>query len=247
MDTLGGIDLVIGSPAMREIDATLEFRKHRLRFKHTTFVANLTKSITLQPKQIKVLSLTARLPSFLRNANLFLRTSNFISQFTASNMLVKFHNGFASIVLSNPMDYPVSFTKHKPFGIIDLRNLTEIYTPVYATAVSQNSTQFLCYSAVPNSVGEDGQSLDQTDLPQTNCNDRIELHKAKSKKYPFLDNTDSRLKMTDNEILDRDITFHKSPLDPDQQVKVKKLLLKYKDALSLHSEVGNTNLTIDLD
>ena len=51
--------------------------------------------------------------------------------------------------------------------------------------------------------------------------------------------------MFDHEIIDKDITFKHSILNPDEQNKVKQLLLKYKEALSLHSEVGNTNLTID--
>jgi hypothetical protein len=251
LDTLGGIDLVIGTPALREIDACLEFRNHRLRFKHTTFVAYLTRTLTLQPNQVKIVNVSARLPAFLRNASLFVRTSRFISNFTASNMLLKFHNGFASLVLSNPMDCPVTFSHNKPFGIVDLKHLTQIYTPVYATAISEQATQFFCFSAVSMSDNVSTQSQHLHSMSSSpvspTCIDRQELHKTKSEKFPFLDNSDPRLKMTDKEIIDRDITFHKSTLDPDQQKLVKQLLLQYKDSLSLHSEIGTTDLTIDFD
>ena len=71
LDTLGGIDLVIGSPSLADIDATLEFRRNRIKFRHTTFVADLTKSFTLQPHQVKIVSVAARVPSYLCNANVF--------------------------------------------------------------------------------------------------------------------------------------------------------------------------------
>ena len=158
-DTLGGIDLVIGSPSLADIDATLEFRRNRIKFKHTTFVAHLTKSFTLQPHQVKIVSVAARLPSFLRNANLFLRTSRFVSQFTASNMLVKFRNGFASIVINNPLDRPISFSKDRQFGIVDLSHLTQIYTPICATSVSRQSTELMCYSVIDKSINSQNTKL----------------------------------------------------------------------------------------
>ena len=254
LDTLGGINLVLGTPALREIDATLEFRHNRLRFRHTTFVACLTRSVTLQPGQLKIVNLTARIPAVLRNAALFIRTSRYISQFTASNMLLRFRNGFASLVVSNPTNRTMTLSQHKPFGIIDLKYLTQIYRPVCASAMSDQSTQLFCFSTVTkcqNELDHSFQSIVSDTTPTTSptvkLTDRDKLYQQNSEKFPFLDKDDPRLKMTDREIIDRDITFHKSPLDPDQQQRVKDLLFKYKDALSLHSEVGSTNLTIHLD
>ena len=73
------------------------------------------------------------------------------------------------------------------------------------------------------------------------------MYQKKYARFPYLDKYDPRLKMTDLEIIHRDINLAKSPLDPDQQQKVRNLLFKYKDALSLHSEIGSANLTIDFD
>ena len=56
LDTLGGINLVIGSPFLSDIDATLEFRNNKLRFRHSTFPLKLTKSITLKPNVSSLLS-----------------------------------------------------------------------------------------------------------------------------------------------------------------------------------------------
>ena len=83
--------------------------------------------------------------------------------------------------------------------------------------------------------------------PDTGPASRSDLYKYKQRKFPFLDSSDSRLRMTDREIIERDIVFKHSILDPDQQRKVKDLLMKHKAALSLHSEVGNTDLTIDFE
>ena len=246
IDTLGGIDLVIGSPALREIDACLEFKQQRLRFRHTTFIARLTRSLTLQPGEVRIVNVSARIPAFLRNATLFLRTSKFMSQFTASNMLLKFHHGFATIVLRNPLNRTFSISHEKTFAIIDLRYLTKMYSPIFATAMSSTDTQLLCYSAMHSTDAPCAKNVSPS-VQQNNPVDRKELYDQKSAKYPFLDETDSRLQMTDEEIVNRDIIFATTPLNVTQQQQVKDLLLKYKDALSLHSEVGDTNLTIDFN
>ena len=85
------------------------------------------------------------------------------------------------------------------------------------------------------------------DISSTATPNREVMYQKKCAKFSYHDKDDPRLKMTDLEIIHRDINFAKSPLDPDQQQKVRNLLFKYKDALSLHSEIGKTNLTIDFD
>ena len=50
--------------------------------------------------------------------------------------------------------------------------------------------------------------------------------------------------MYDHEIIDRDIKFDNYVLQLEEKVKVREMMSKHKKALSLHSEVRNTNVTV---
>jgi hypothetical protein len=126
MDTLGGVNLVLGTPALSDIDASLEFRCHKLHFRHSTFVARLTKSVTLKPKHVLMVSVTAKLPNAIKDACHFVTTSKFMSQFTSSHMLLQFRNGYASLLVTNHSDKEVTLRHDKIFGIIDLRYMTQV-------------------------------------------------------------------------------------------------------------------------
>ena len=250
LDTLGGINLVIGTPALQEIDACLEFKANRLRFRHSTFPVRLTRPITLKPKHVIMVSVTARLPAVLRDATLFMKTTKYMAQFTSAHMLLQFRKGYASLILTNPTDKDVILNDTNIFGFVDVRYLTQSYMHIVAASQDQARTTLLYWSA-QTSASSDPPIRADTTADKINTNNtqmtRAQLYDVKRQQYPFLDPSDSRLKMHDKEIIDRDIVFKHSPLDPDQQQKVKQLLLKYKEALSLHSEIGNSNLTIDFD
>ena len=256
LDTLGGLNLVIGSPSMADIDACLEFRHNRLRFKHSTFPLKLTKSVVLKPKYVQMVTVTARLPTALRDATLFVKPTSFISKFTASHMLLQFRNGYANLLLTNTSEKPVTLCKDKLFAVIDLRFLTQMYSQLLATDSNDRNTTLYYHATKSDSITDNANntcstgSTDNTtttdDKTTTNMS-RADLYKLKSKKFPFLDPSDPRLSMHDHEIIDRDVVFANSQLNVDQQQKVKQLLLKYSNAFSLHSEVGNTDLTIDFE
>ena len=75
------------------------------------------------------------------------------------------------------------------------------------------------------------------------------LLKGKGKDpYPWLDAEDSRRKMTDQEILEKYIDLSDSDLDLAEKRSLYKVLLKYKDALSLRDEIGLCpNMEIELE
>ena len=64
--------------------------------------------------------------------------------------------------------------------------------------------------------------------------DDKELSKTRSKDpYPWLDADDPRRKMTDQEILEKNIDLSDSDLNSAEKRSLYKLLVKYKDAFSL--------------
>ena len=175
-------------------------------------------------------------------------------------MLLQFRNGYANLLLTNTSNKPVNLCKDKLFAVIDLRYLTQMYSQLLATDTTDKNTT-LYYNSMSTERQTDSATKMQdsatkmrhTDIAKSDSVSksstisRDDLFKLKREKYPFLEENDPRLKMYDTEIIDRDIIFAHTPLNVDQQKQVKQLLLKYSNALSLHSEVGNTNLTIDFE
>ena len=64
--------------------------------------------------------------------------------------------------------------------------------------------------------------------------------------YPWLDSSDERKYMTDQEILDKYIDLEKSCLTEKEKKEVMEMLCKYKEAFSLRDEIG-TCPTIEVE
>ena len=67
---------------------------------------------------------------------------------------------------------------------------------------------------------------------------RQEERNDSEERYPWLDDTDERKYMTDEEILDKYINLKDSCLDEKERKQVMKMLYKYKDVFSLRDEIG---------
>ena len=77
---------------------------------------------------------------------------------------------------------------------------------------------------------------------------RDDLYKEKLARDPFLERTDHRLKMTDEEIINRDIDLTGCVLSEPEKREVRAMLVAKKDAFSLHSETGDcTQFEVDFE
>ena len=65
------------------------------------------------------------------------------------------------------------------------------------------------------------------------------LRQWKKEKYPFLEESDPRLSMTDAEIIDKDIRLDAACLSPKAKERLMAIIHKNLDAFSLHSDVGS--------
>ena len=73
--------------------------------------------------------------------------------------------------------------------------------------------------------------------------------KDPNESYPWLDSTDERKYMADQEILDKYIDSDSSCLTKEKKKEVTEMLYKYKDAFSLRDEIGTcpkTEVKIDV-
>ena len=67
-------------------------------------------------------------------------------------------------------------------------------------------------------------------------------------KFPWLEDTEKRIYMTDREILDKYVNLDYSCLTKIEKTQVRDLLYKYKDAFSLRDEIGLCpNIEIEID
>ena len=73
--------------------------------------------------------------------------------------------------------------------------------------------------------------------------------KGKQKvKYPWLDDTDERKYMMDQEILDKYINLRNSCLDDSERRQVIEMLYEYKDVFSLRDEIGTCpNIEVNIE
>ena len=66
--------------------------------------------------------------------------------------------------------------------------------------------------------------------------------------YPWLDSTDERKHMTDQEILDKYIDIESSCLTIEEKKEVMAMIYKYKEAFSLRDEIGTCpNIEVEID
>ena len=72
--------------------------------------------------------------------------------------------------------------------------------------------------------------------------------KEPEEKYPWLDSSDERKYMTDQEILDKYIDLESSCLTKEEKKEVMKMLYKYNEAFSLRDEIGTCpNIEVEID
>jgi rhodanese-related sulfurtransferase len=240
---LGGIDLVIGQSALAHVDAKLSFKSNKLEFKSRSVLLYPSRNFVVNPKQTRYITVTARLPKALKNACVRIRGNKFFCQYGPEYMLVKFRKSEAVVIVRNDSNSPIVIEKTKSVGTVELQSLLDLYDPVTHFTQKDGQTTLHFYASQTRLQSPDRQSTDNIDYDK--LEDRDEIFRIKSEVYGFLEPNDSRLRMRDSEIIARDITFDRCVLDLDGQQTVRDLLIKYKDSLSLHGEVGKTNLSVD--
>ena len=72
--------------------------------------------------------------------------------------------------------------------------------------------------------------------------------KGLEENYPWLDSSDKRKYMTDQEIMDKYIDLEKSCLTKQEKKEVMEMLYKYKEMFSLRDEIGTCpNIEVEID
>ena len=159
---------------------------------------------------------------------------------TYSTMLLKLqfmHNEAMLDVVNNGKDI-IIFKPEEMLGIVDLRSLG--YYKFKQGILQQNLSKHYRF--------------ERADILCKHFNKFINTLKKKREQkeqeesYPWLDPSDERKYMTDQEILDKYVDLEKSCLTRTEKKEVMEMLYKYKEAFSLRDEIGTCpNIEVEID
>ena len=218
MPSFGLIKALLGAEDLKKISAKLDFATNQLTFKLKPVPFKVVNNTVLKPGESKVVSLCGRLPKNCSSGEVILNSSSLGQRISSSCLLVQVKKGVCLVPVFNDSD--------KIFRL--KRGSVLAYADLEATHSGRYSL--------------DGEVCFSKDI------NRERLVKRNLKKYPFLQQDDPKVSMTDQEILDSEIDLDTDcVLNPAQKNRLKALLLKHKRSFSLHGEVGNSQYVVRLN
>jgi hypothetical protein len=229
VNSLGGLDALVGTKSLTELGASLDFATHRLKFKSRSVPAKLLMDVTLKPGETKMVLIRAKVPKVLRHAEVYVQTTSFMQKLTARLMLVRLYKYVTEIPVKNMTNRVVHLKTTKPIGSVLLYNFGKIpleKEPDWLSRLASVSPE-----QQDNTVH--GERSCQLLAKQAN-----ELYSRKIKKYPYLEKEDKRLSQTDIEVLNNNIDLSKCECDRETKGKLTEILKINMEAFSLHDELG---------
>ena len=158
-------------------------------------------------------------------------------QRTLMMLKLKFIWNKTTLDITNNTRETLIFDRKTMIGILDLRSLD--YYKIKQGVLQQNLNTYYHFEEA-NSVCEVFNKMVETV--------KQEEKGRQKEKYPWLDNTDERKYMMDQEILDKYIDLRNSCLDDSEKKQVMKMLYEYKDVFSLKDEIGTCpNIEVNIE
>ena len=151
---------------------------------------------------------------------------------------LKFVRNCASLDIENNTQETVIFDPNQILGILDLRSLG--YYKIKQGVLQQNLSKSYHFESVEKLCEEFNAFINERK--------KQEEKEVEKNKYPWLDDSDERKYMTDEEILEKYINLDSSCLTESEKVQVRDMIYKYREAFSLRDEIGTCpNIQIDID
>ena len=157
---------------------------------------------------------------------------------TYNTILIKFTCNAAILDIVNNGTETIIFKPEEMLGIVDLRSLG--YYKIKQGILQQNLSKYYRF--------ERADTICQHFNKFINTLKREREQKEMEENYPWLDSSDERKYMTEQEILDKYIYLEKSCLMEKEKKEVMEMLYKYKEAFSLRDEIGTCpNIEVEID
>jgi len=218
-DHLGGVDLILGTKTLKELKAVLDFGKGTLTIKAKSVLVKPTHKIKLKPGESKTLKIETKLPEKLKNAEVYFKPTNFLKKYSPTYMCIRMKRNKSMIMVCNATNKPVTISKQKHVGTVELRDLYRVMEPAIISSGKDHIMSM---------------SLSQS----KNVPRKQSLYNEKTKKYPHLEKDDERLNMTDKQIIDKKINLDKCTFNPANRQTLLDTIYDKSQAFSLHDEIG---------
>ena len=151
---------------------------------------------------------------------------------------LKFMHKEAILYIVNNGTDTIIFKPEEMLGIMDLRSLD--YYTIKQGILQQNLSKYYRF--------ERADTLCEHFNKFINTLKKEREQKEPEESYPWLDPSDERKYMTDQELLDKYIDLEKSCLMEKGKKEVMEMLHKYKEAFSLRDEIGTCpNIEVEID
>lgn len=223
MPSFGLVKALLGTEDLKWISAKLDFSTNQLSFRlklPEKVPFKVVNNTALQPGESKVIGLAGKLPKNCSSGELVLHSSKIGQKVTSSSLLTWVKKGACNILVFNDSDKMLRLNR----GVV----------LAYADCEASHSGRY--------SIGEVFHSRSDSSDGY-----RCRLAKKNLRKYPFLDEGNPKVRMSEQEILDSEVDLELDcALSPSEKGRLKTLLNKHKKSFSLYGEVGNSQHVVKL-
>ena len=238
VNNLTGIDLLLGTETLKELEGILDFKTNCFHIKPSKTFLRPTNKVILYPGQSKYVNLQGRIPAFARNSEIVVHPTQRVSHTCPSAMLVKLRKGRTRILLRNNATKPFVVSPSKSLAYLNLANIVTV-----TQELPQELFDVCSYTNEVNPSQSDNVNI---------RSERENVRESNLKRYPHLNENDPIASMTESEIIRKFVDLDKSILTPSERSQVYELLQNYRHAFSLYGELSNcpnfeANITLTND
>ena len=223
VNNLVGVDLILGTNTLSDLDGTLNFKNNRFRIKSKTISFAPPTKVTIQPGDSRLVTVQGRTPPHLRNSDVVLTANNYLARHCPTTMIVTLHKGRTQLLVTNSSDKPLTFSKGRPIAFLDTTKLVNVTQelPMDSINMTLNFTDNLHHT--------------EQNSPHTDNAIRHE----NLRKYPHLDPDDPIVDMTEEQIIRDYIDLKGSVLSPAEREEIIDILRHNRSAFSLYGELSS--------
>ena len=225
---LTSVDLILGTQTLKDLAGTLDFSNNCFTIKPKTIYLHTVSTVTIPPRQKRNVILQGHFPCYIRNSEVVLNATHYISKLCPTTMLVKLYKGRTRISFNNRSNKCIVLHPNKPAASL---NMADIVTITQKFDIQQS----LRHLYMTNNNAE------------INCNtDDIKQYNLSH--YPHLDLSDPLITMTEDDVFKTHVNLDKDcVLDPSQKQELRHFLKENRDAFSLYGEIsGCPNFAADI-
>ena len=231
MPSYGLVACLLGTVDLKRLQAQLDFSTNTLCFKVPKDAAfKIAETGWVRPHSVRAVTLECKLPKNANTGQVVLNCTALGKRLTSECFVTDVQHGCCPVQVHNPTGRSIRLDRGTVFGYLDAAASHSKLHPVRLTKISANQTcnfqDHVCSSQI----------------------DRDDLARQNLRQYPFLESCDPTVRLTDEEVLDREVDLRSdSILDQHGRSILRDILYRHKSVFSLRGETGNCDYEVKLD